>query len=133
MHELQLYIIQTDLLHPIKKKFIASTNKENFPFVIKTYGRKSCYNFQGIRKKILPKTYGADAGDRNRTYRVTVQDGPTTPQRHICKKAQIKPIYNTNRFYFINKEEKLVTSANKEESETHNINYIVLIIILGTA
>jgi hypothetical protein len=97
-HELQLYIIQTDLLHPIKKKFIASTNKENFPFVIKTYGRKSCYNFQGIRKKILPKTYGADAGDRNRTYRVTVQDGPTTPQRHICKKAQIKPIYNTNRF-----------------------------------
>ena len=116
-HELQLYIIQTDLLHPIKKKFIASTNKENFPFVIKTYGRKSCYNFQGIRKKILPKTYGArvkmkikvkiqripempcaNAGDRNRTYRVTVQDGPTTPQRHICKKAQIKTIYNTNRF-----------------------------------
>ena len=74
-----------------------------------------------------------NAGDRNRTYRVTVQDGPTTPQQHICKKAQIKPIYNTNRFYFINKEEKLVTSTNQQESEAHNINYIVLIIIVGTA
>ena len=75
----------------------------------------------------------ADAGNRTRTYRVTVQDDPTTPQRQICKKARIKTIYNTNRFYFINEEEKFVTSANKEESDAHNINYIVLIIILGTA
>jgi hypothetical protein len=34
-----------------------------------------------------------NTGDRNRTYRVTVQDGPTTPRRHICKKVQIKTIY----------------------------------------
>ena len=60
-----------------------------------------------IIKKIQSKTENqsedsempcVNAGDRNRTYRVTIQDGPTTPRRHICKKAQIKTIYNTNRF-----------------------------------
>jgi hypothetical protein len=58
----------------------------------------------------------ADAGDRTRTYRVTVQDDPTTPQRHTFRKAGITTIYDTNRF---------VTSADKEESSIHNINYIV--------
>jgi hypothetical protein len=58
----------------------------------------------------------ADAGNRTRTYRVTVQDDPTTPQRHTFRKAGITTIYDTNRF---------VTSADKEESSIHNINYIV--------
>ena len=40
----------------------------------------------------------AGAGDRTRTYRVTVKDDPTTPQRHIFKKDRITAIYNTNRF-----------------------------------
>ena len=58
----------------------------------------------------------ADAGDQTRTYRVTVQDGPTTPQRHTFKKARITTIYNTNRFTSSDKEEKFVASANKEDS-----------------
>jgi hypothetical protein len=45
----------------------------------------------------------ADAGDRTRTYRVTIQDDPTTPQRHTFTKTGITTIYYTNR---------LVTSAN---------------------
>jgi hypothetical protein len=49
----------------------------------------------------------ADAGDRTRTYRVTVQDDPTTPQRHTFTKAGITTIYDTNKF---------VTSADKEEN-----------------
>ena len=69
------------------------------------------------------QVYASD-GNRTRTYRVTIQDDPTTPQRHTFRKAGITTIYDTNRF---------VTSADKEESSVHNINYIVLIIILGTA
>ena len=34
----------------------------------------------------------ADAGDRTRTYRVTFQDDPTTPQRHTFRKAGITTI-----------------------------------------
>ena len=45
----------------------------------------------------------ADAGDRTRTYRVTIQDDPTTPQRHTFTKTGITTIYDTNR---------LVTSAD---------------------
>ena len=47
----------------------------------------------------------ADAGDRTRTYRVTVKDDPMTPQRHIFKKDRITAIYNTNRFTSSDKEE----------------------------
>ena len=52
----------------------------------------------------------ADAGDRNRAYRVTGQDNPTTPQRHTFRKAGITTIYNTNRFF---------TSSDKEERFCH--------------
>ena len=45
----------------------------------------------------------ASAGDRTRTYRVTSQDDPTTPQRHTFTKTGITTIYYTNR---------LVTSAD---------------------
>ncbi len=53
----------------------------------------------------------ADAGDRTRTYRVTVQDDPTTPQRHTFKTAQIITIYNTTNLLHPVKEEKVVTSV----------------------
>ena len=56
------------------------------------------------------QVYASD-GDRTRTYRVTIQDDPTTPQRHTFKTAQIITIYNTTNLLHPVKEEKVVASV----------------------
>jgi hypothetical protein len=71
-----------------------------------------------------------------------IEPGPTgwqfktIPRRHSnihLKRPELQLFIIQTDFTSSNKEEKFVTSANKEESYAHNINYIVLIIILGTA
>ena len=48
----------------------------------------------------------ADAGDRNRTYQMTGQNSPTTPQRHTFRKAGISTIYKQKQIGHFRRSKK---------------------------
>jgi hypothetical protein len=48
----------------------------------------------------------ADAGDRNRTYQMTGQNGPTTPQRHTFTKDGISTIYKQKQIGHFRRKKK---------------------------
>ena len=57
----------------------------------------------------------ADAGDRNRTYQMTGQNSPTTPQRHTFRKAGISTIYKQKQIghFRRNKNEGVKNAISK--------------------
>ena len=48
----------------------------------------------------------ADAGNRNRTYQMTGQNGPTTPQRHTFTKDGISTIYKQKQIGHFRRRKK---------------------------
>ena len=72
---------------------ISSISIELYDKTHKMIEKQNIVQYEIVANKRTGIVMYADAGDRNRTYQMTGQNGPTTPQQHTFRKAGISTIY----------------------------------------